>query len=443
MKTPLDILLPYQRDWVDDPARFKIGMWSRQTGKSFATAGEAVRDCSANANRTWVCMSAGERQALEWMEKAKQWTEAFETAISFDEVLRDNAQSLMRSAEIRYANGSRLIAIPANPKTARGYSANLVLDEFAFHEDPDAIWKAIYPSISNPLKGELKLRIVSTPNGRGNKFYDLWTKNQKYSHHLLTIYDAVKRGLPVDPEELKAAIDDAEAWAQEYLCEFIDASSILLPYDLIALCEVDAIPGDFGEKPKRYAGYDVGRHKDLAVYWELTELAGILWTSDLQVFEKTPYHQQFEFLSAKIPDLVRIAIDATGNGEMLAEESGRKYPGKVIEQKFTQQSKQTMYERMRRSFQDRTVRVPNARDVREDLHAVHKVSGNTGMVRYIAPSTAAGHSDRAAALALAQEAAATTGGPFEYESVGATAASDYDDYETGLRHLPLPKGVLL
>jgi phage FluMu gp28-like protein len=409
MKTPLDILLPYQRDWVDDPARFKIGMWSRQTGKSFATAGEAVRDCSANANRTWVCMSAGERQALEWMEKAKQWTEAFETAISFDEVLRDNAQSLMKSAEIRYANGSRLIAIPANPKTARGYSANLVLDEFAFHEDPDAIWKAIYPSISNPLKGELKLRIVSTPNGRGNKFYDLWTKNQKYSHHLLTIYDAVRRGLPVDPEELKAAIDDAEAWAQEYLCEFIDASSILLPYDLIALCEVDDIPDDFGLTPKRRAGYDVGRHKDLAVYWELTELAGIQWTSDVQVFQKTPYHQQLAFLEAQMPRLSRLAVDATGNGEMLAEEIARKHPGKVIEKKFTQESKQTMYERMRRAFQDRTVRVPNARDVREDLHAVHKVSSNSGTVRYIAPSTADGHSDRAAGLALALEAAATTG----------------------------------
>jgi hypothetical protein len=28
-------------------------------------------------------------------------------------------------------------------------SANLLLDEFAFHENPDAIWRSIYPSISN------------------------------------------------------------------------------------------------------------------------------------------------------------------------------------------------------------------------------------------------------------------------------------------------------
>jgi phage FluMu gp28-like protein len=210
-------------------------------------------------------------------------------------------------------------------------------------------------------------------------------------------------------EELGRSPDDAEAWAQEYLCEFIDASSILLPYELIALCEVDAIPDDFGLAPKRRAGYDVGRHKDLAVYWELTELGGIQWTSDLQVFEKTPYNEQFAFLQSRIGTLARLAIDATGSGEMLAEEMGRKHPGKVIEKKFTQESKQTMYERMRRAFQDRTLRVPNRREVREDLHAVHKVSSNSGAVRYIAPSNAAGHSDRTAALALALEASAESG----------------------------------
>ena len=42
-----EILMPYQKKWVEDKARFKIGLWSRQTGKSFATACEAVLDCNA------------------------------------------------------------------------------------------------------------------------------------------------------------------------------------------------------------------------------------------------------------------------------------------------------------------------------------------------------------------------------------------------------------
>ena len=38
------ILLRYQQNWVKDNSRFKIGLWSRQVGKSFAGALEAVLD---------------------------------------------------------------------------------------------------------------------------------------------------------------------------------------------------------------------------------------------------------------------------------------------------------------------------------------------------------------------------------------------------------------
>ena len=31
------ILYPYQRRWLDDKSRFKIGMFARQSGKTFTT----------------------------------------------------------------------------------------------------------------------------------------------------------------------------------------------------------------------------------------------------------------------------------------------------------------------------------------------------------------------------------------------------------------------
>ncbi len=75
-KSPISLLLPYQRRWVNDLAKFKIGVLSRQTGKSFSTACEAVRDCLRDGGTKWVCLSAGERQALEWLEKCREWAEA-------------------------------------------------------------------------------------------------------------------------------------------------------------------------------------------------------------------------------------------------------------------------------------------------------------------------------------------------------------------------------
>ena len=48
----------YQRAWFQDRARFKIGMFARQTGKTFTTTLEIVDDCfeawSRGGRERWV-----------------------------------------------------------------------------------------------------------------------------------------------------------------------------------------------------------------------------------------------------------------------------------------------------------------------------------------------------------------------------------------------------
>ena len=421
--------MPYQKKWVEDTARFKIGLWSRQTGKSFATACESVLDCNAQPKGNsdlWVVLSAGERQALEWMEKAKKWTEAVKATVdSYDEI-RDSANALLSRAEIRFANGARIVAIPANPDTARGYSANLVLDEFAIHERPFDIWAAIYPSITNPLNGKKRLRIVSTPKGRGNKFADLWEHNDKYSKHKVTIEDAVRMGLPIDLEELKAGVDDPDIWAQEYMCEFIDNTSVLLPYDMIGKCESETIKDD-GASPM-YIGMDIGRSKDLSVIVTAIKLGDVLAVVDVTELRKMPFNDQLDILLSKGRGrrVQHVCIDSTGIGAMLAEEAQRKGGMKFEGVPFTVSSKGEMYGAMRRRFEERSIRIPVSRDFREDLHAVQRVVSTGGNVTYSAPRNADGHSDRAAALALCVKAAAANG-----EGYCAPPDVDFDDFEGG------------
>ena len=403
-----EILLPWQRKWVRDSARFKIGLWSRQTGKSFSTSCEAAEDSAAqpkNSSNLWVCLSAGERQALEWMEKAKKWAEALKITVDSYEEIRDSANALMSRSEIRFANGARIIAIPANPDTARGYSGNLVLDEFAIHEKPAEIWAAIYPSITNPLTGVKKLRIVSTPKGRGNKFADLWEHNEKYSKHKVTIEDAVRMGLPIDIEELKAGVDDPDIWAQEYMCEFIDNTSVLLPYEMISKCESEKIVDD-GASPL-YVGMDIGRQKDLSVIVTAAKLGDVLSIVSVDTLRKMPFADQLDILLAKGRErrVQRVCIDSTGIGAMLAEEAARKGGGKFEGVQFNVQTKGEMYALMRRKFEERSVRIPVDRELREDLHAVQRIVSTGGNVTYSAPRNADGHSDRAAALALCCRAA--------------------------------------
>ena len=286
METPTTIkalldryLMPYQAEWLADDSRYKIGMWSRQTGKSFATACEAVVDCVfLRPGQHWVVLSAGERQALEWMRKAQFWVEAFRKIINFAAPkyteLLNAADARLSKSEVQFANGSRITAIPANPDTARGYSCNVILDEFAIHENPGEIWAAIFPSVTSPHGGLKKLRIVSTPKGRGNKFADLWEHNENYSTHKVTIEDAVRMGLKVNIDELKAGVDDPDIWAQEYMCEFIDSTSVLLPYEMIGKCESENIKDD--NASPLYIGMDVGRSKDLSVIVTAAKLGDVL-----------------------------------------------------------------------------------------------------------------------------------------------------------------------
>lgn len=426
MKSPKDILLPYQLKWVNDSARFKIGVWSRQTGKSFSTAAEAVEDCLRTPGTLWVCLSAGERQALEWMEKAKQWSEAYRLVISSYAEERDSAEALVKAAEIRFGNKSRLIAIPANPKTARGYSGNVVLDEFAYHEQPNAIWAAMYPSISNPLRGRFKVRLVSTFNGKDNKFFDLWDKAAQngYSAHKITIYDAVAGGLPLDIEELKAGLDDPDIWAQEYECQPLDGANVLLPYDLIALAE-SAEATEFRDPALRpagqvFCGIDFGRQNDPTVCWMLERCGDILWTREVLVLNKMDSPDQQAVLRERIKISVRSCFDYTGPGiglgDFLAREFGAWNPakhdfGKIELCTFTTAFKREIFPRLRKAFEAPTkIRIPISRAAREDLHAMQQIVHN-GQYDYWAPRTRLGHSDRCTALALAFRAAAGASAP--------------------------------
>lgn len=439
--SPKSLLLPYQRRWVDDPARFKIAVMARQTGKSFVTAAEAVEDSLLDPGTKWVCLSAGERQALEWLEKAKEWSEAYRLAVASYAEDRDMAEALLKAAEIRYTNGSRIVAIPANPNTARGNSANVVLDEFAHHEDPDKIWAAMFPSVTNPLAGtfmqrvnamlagkrsdarrDMRVRVVSTFNGKDNKFHDLWDRadTNGYSKHFVTIHDAVKDGLPIDIEKLKAGLDDPDAWAQEYECLSADTSNVLLPYDLIALAEsADAtelsVPEFWATAGNPvFCGIDFGRQHDPTVCWSIELIGDILWTREVLVLDKTDTPDQVDILRSRIRRANSVALDYTGPGvglgDYLAKDFGARKPdahqfGKIELCTFTVALKREMFPKLRRYFEPPCkLRVPISRAIREDLHAMQQVIA-AGQYNYWAPRTREGHSDRCTALALAVRAA--------------------------------------
>ena len=450
MTAPALTLYPYQRRWVQDRARFKIGCFARQTGKTFTTTLEIVDDCftaAAQGRRSrWVILSRGERQAREAMETGvKPHAKAYGAAIEeleYDLAIDAAAGATFRALEVELPGGSRITALPANPDTARGFSASVFLDEFAFHKDSRAIWRALFPVIS----AGHKIRITSTPNGRGNMFYDLFTgRNDIWSRHRVTIHDAVADGLPRDIEQLKRAIADDDAWWQEFELEWLDEASAWLPYELIFSCE-DADAGDPAQYRGglTYIGCDIAARADLWVAWVAELVGDVLWTREVVALKRASFAKQNAVLDELMHryHVARLAMDQTGMGEKPVEDARRRYGAARVEGVlFTGPAKLDLASKGKQRFEDRRIRIPEGDPaLRADLHSLVKSVNETGLLRFLAPREGGSHADRTWACFLACHAASVGVQEYGYESARTRGDGGLDFRRPHNVDLPLRRG---
>nr|MDA8087915.1 terminase family protein [Nitrospiraceae bacterium] len=431
------ILLPYQQRWMNDRARKKIWLAARQIGKSFALSMEAVAEGLERKCNNLV-LSASERQSREVIQKVYSHLRVLK--VYSDEIIRAESAS---KEEVQLPNGSRIISLPANPDTVRGFSGNVFLDEFAFHKDSEAIWRAMYPTVTRGYK----VRISSTANGKNNMFYRLWSEGD-FSRHETSIYEAKACGLELDIEAMRGGIADPDAWAQEYECRFIDEATAFITYEMIQACEDENATKEFftlsqpsplkgeGSNPASpplgggdkgegefYLGMDIARKGDLTILWLWQKVGDVFWTRMVREMRNTPFSVQRDFLYGLLdgkdraqqaaplridsqPSYVganlgtpavsirRCCIDSTGIGAQMAEEAAEKF-GPVVEAvTFTAKTKEDLAITLRRKFEDRQVRIPADRDIREDIHSVKKFTTSAGNIRFDAERTELGHADR-------------------------------------------------
>ncbi|TDK65989.1 terminase large subunit domain-containing protein [Sapientia aquatica] len=419
-------LYAYQKKWLLDPSRFKIGMFARQTGKTFTSTLELVDDCfaaeAAGGRTRWVILSRGERQAKEAIEEGvKKHCQAYSLGVKeIEGEFKGASGERYTMLDVVLPGGSRITALPANPDTARGFSANVFLDEFAFHADSRKIWTALFPVISNGWK----LRVTATPNGKGNKFYELMTDKKLdsvWSRHVVDIYQAVKDGLPRDIDAMKLALNDEDAWGQEFELRWLDEASAWLSFDLI-----DGVEHDRAGDPTHYAGgpcfvgVDIGLRNDLFVIWVVEQVGDVYWTREIITAKRAKFAQQDALLDDVFTRyrVLRMCMDQTGMGEKPVEDAKARYGSLRVEGViFSVASKLTLATRGKEMFEDKLIRIPlGDTALRSDLHKLQKISGPTGAPRFIAESDANGHADRTWACFLALSASDGPSGPITVKS---------------------------
>ena len=145
--------------------------------------------------------------------------------------------------EIAFANRSVIRGFASSSDAARGWSAQcVILDEFAFLQKniADKLFTSMFPVISSFDDG--KIIMVSTPNGIGNLFYDIWkqanSKDENGNKDGWKPFIMWWWQVPGHDENWKksqiAAIG-AERFAQEFNNEFLAGSSFkkLLSDDIV------------------------------------------------------------------------------------------------------------------------------------------------------------------------------------------------------------------
>ncbi len=408
------ILLPYQKEAYEkiEKHKYSILMWSRQVGKSFLIALWANFRALEKPNHTILIISPTERQSKNLMNKVKMHIKALkllsESEISFEEFKVFINDTEITVLETRFPNGTTIVGLPANPDGVRGYSGDVIMEEAAFFKDGFGVYQAVFPSITR--RKDYKFIVISTPKTRHDVFGHLWQMskdNPRWYRERLTIYDAVRKGLDVDIDELREGVPTEEIWKQEYLCEFVEEDTILLPYEVIHACTDEKVEANLSSiKGEIYLGIDVGRRHDLTVISILEKAGSHLFLRKLEILSKLPFREQFQKINFYTQFAKKIAIDETGLGMQLAEELKQKWGEyKVIPIYFSAKKKEELATKLKSAFEDRTITIPPDRELIQDLHSVKKTVTSSGNLKFEAERNERGHADRFWSLALAVYAA--------------------------------------
>ena len=141
------------------------------------------------------------------------------------------------NSELSFKGLGTIYFLPATPRAARGIPSVsvVVLDEAAFLDGADEIYTAAQPTMAT-LGDKAKLILLSTPNGMGNMFSNLWHGENdgwnrfKIHYSNIPIYAA-------DPEWASKTKEKAKlterSWRQEYEMDFVASDAQVFPPVLV------------------------------------------------------------------------------------------------------------------------------------------------------------------------------------------------------------------
>jgi len=199
---------PWQRELLLERWDRALLNITRQGGKSLTVAALALHTALYREEALVLVLAPSRRQSKETLQKAWTLYRAGGRPVPVDN------RSELRA---RFENGSRIIALPGEEKTVRGYSdVDLIIADEAARV-PGELYRTVRPMLA--VSGG-RLVALSTPWGRRGWFFDAWTGEQEWKRVKVTAKECDR----ITDEFLRQERRELpDSWFRsEYLCAFTD-----------------------------------------------------------------------------------------------------------------------------------------------------------------------------------------------------------------------------
>jgi phage FluMu gp28-like protein len=453
-------LLPYQQRWCSDKADVKVIEKSRRIGISWCTAAFSVLEAAEPGGQDQWYIGYNQDMAQEFVRDATDWAEKFQLAASeVSERIYEDPKNDILMYEIRFSSGYRIKALSSRPTNIRGKQGRVIIDEAAFHDNLAGIIKA---AVALLIWGG-NVDIISTHDGVDSEFNklvgDIRSGKLDYSLHRVTIQDALDDGLykricvvrgiewsaEGEAEWLRKVVaqygDDAD---EELKCIPKKSGGDYFKRDVIERAQSAPGPvlrleldskffikspeqktkeidmwcrGELAPLIKRhitphgswwwYVGEDFGRVSDLTVIAPMALKTDMSRVVPFMIeLRNVPFDQQREilfYLCDRIPTLMKVALDQTGNGQYMAEKAVERYGQHAEAVSISETFYREHMPVVRSHFDDNQLSIPKDLNVLSDLQAVQLINGIPKLPKHKTQSKgqAKRHGDAAIALLMA------------------------------------------
>lgn len=211
----------WQADLICSTADRELLLCARQTGKTTITSLIALRDAIyRKPGGLVIVVSPSQRQSAEMLRTIMQMHGCLRGVPGL------NAESVLK-AEL--ANRSRIVALPGNERTVRGYSAaDLIIIDEASRVENELI-SAVRPMMATSGG---RLIALTTPAGKRGWFFEAWTGGDEVWHRVKVSADQCPRiSKGFLEEELREL--GAQRFSEEYGLEFLDPTEAVFPTHII------------------------------------------------------------------------------------------------------------------------------------------------------------------------------------------------------------------